>query len=670
MKIKLNTINNKSVFNRADSPSFSSLTFNSGEDVFLPYEVEMVKNKGGNFRKRVDFFKNLYLSKYGYSRGLVTHIIKDNIKGQNLGYRACFIPNSGLIEILRRKQNNIDLIMMIGHEFRHFLQYANMFRHFGLQNAEELIRKTTVSALIDKLNNNEIEKKHSKTVEKIIDALVDGTPIINRAFWRKAVSQTPETDDFDQEFLDKTIEERIRGYSVQPNKKKEINSVYDYFSEKRDYIRNPYERDAYNYEAKLMHNFGLPYTNYLSIVADKLEMLEKNFDTINPNLSKEDRKNALIGIIGDAIDDLNMFYKELSPDDEISVLDKAISLVDSKDKIKAASNPSFKGKISIPITNETEILSPDEVLFIKNLDENFDVKVSEIKNFFLQKYGFEKDLAPHIIEPSLEDDDYIYSGRLNFNTGLLRISKKEEETSNFELAATIAHELRHFYQYAKLYKSVGIDRIYEINEDGNKAWIKQKFFDYFEIIKTHKMWKNPKNIFLVLKMLNEHRKKMSHIDVNFWSKVIGQTDDTPYDNAEFLTYFTNMNKMQRLIDEHSETYNYFKDNRDYMLDPFERDANNYEVLLKKQFGLDTSSISEHLQLALEYDKIEKILDTLPRTKEFSDNEEYFYMLINELFKKFKYDLKKDRFLETFEEKMSFLKNLFEVAKDFQSKHVN
>ena len=84
-------------------------------------------------------------------------------------------------------------------------------------------------------------------------------------------------------------------------------------------------------------------------------------------------------------------------------------------------------------------------------------------------------MAPHIVEPVLQDADYIYDGRLNFNTGLLRISKSEEKTSNFELASTIAHELRHFYQYAKLYKSVGINNVYKINETGNKEWLKQKF---------------------------------------------------------------------------------------------------------------------------------------------------------------------------------------------------
>ena len=177
---------------------------------------------------------------------------------------------------------------------------------------------------------------------------------------------------------------------------------------------------------------------------------------------------------------------------------------------------------------------------------------------------------------------------------------------------------------------------------------------------------NPQKIFYVLKILNEHRKNISHIDVNFWSKVIENTDDTPFDNSEFLECFINLNKKQRLIDENSETYNYFKNNRDYMLDPFEKDAHTYEVILKKQFGLDTSSIDDYLELALAYDKVEKILDTLPRTKEFTDNEDYFYMLIKELFKKFNFDLQKDRFLETQQEKMQFLSNMFEVAKEYKA----
>ena len=90
------------------------------------------------------------------------------------------------------------------------------------------------------------------------------------------------------------------------------------------------------------------------------------------------------------------------------------------------------------------------------------------------------------------------------------------------------------------------------------------------------------------------------------------------------------------------------------------------TVLKKQFGLDTSSIDEHFELALAYDKVEKILDTLPRTKEFTDNEDYFYMLIKELFKKFNFDLQKDRFLETQQEKMQFLSNMFEVAKEYKA----
>ena len=59
-------------------------------------------------------------------------------------------------------------------------------------------------------------------------------------------------------------------------------------------------------------------------------------------------------------------------------------------------------------------------------------------------------------------------------------------------------------------------------------------------------------------------------------------NDDKYDYAEFFDTFANQNKKQRLIDQDSETYNYFKDNKDYMLDPFERDANEYELIQRNQ----------------------------------------------------------------------------------------
>ena len=658
MKINFNPnnfyINNR--YKKENKPSFgSAVPFDYEGDIYTPDEIEMIKREKGSLNGRIKTFKDLILSKYGYSRGLVPH----NITNVDSGYTACFIPVRGEFEILRKKFSNPQLFIDISHELRHFMQYANIFKAFGLDEAEYIMRNRTIEGLIEKLDKGEIKENNEDTVKEIIYALANGVPMLNRTFWRKAVRQTPETSKNWQRFLDRMIEERISGYSQKPGEKPApVSSVYEYFSRKRDYIRNPFEEEAYHYNEKLMDIFHLQDEDLFEKTADELEALEKAVETAYPDENSETKNTIIINTINKVINENNLMNKELSAEDRILILQKAKESI-TQNRFNISILAENNGYTPIPIPKEMSVLNTEDIDFIHNLQGTFEEKVSDLKILFLKKFGYKKDILPHTINSELKDGEYSSEGKFNFHKGILKIAKNET-LSNEELAAIIGHEIRHFYQFAKLFQFMGVNAVNEIIEKGNSSWLKAKEEDYKTCLNKKDEPLSEKEIKWLEYHLKKDKKTLEPFNLKFWKKVVEETDKNDSDMKKFAEYFIKTNKELKTANRYAEIYNFYKDNRDYMLNPFEKDANNYETNLRKNLGLDNSIIEDALLIAKNFDKLEKILDKLPRTENLKDNEDYFYFIFNKT-----KDLKKYPSISPFKEgkkyQISLLNTMYNIA---------
>ena len=147
--------------------------------------------------------------------------------------------------------------------------------------------------------------------------------------------------------------------------------------------------------------------------------------------------------------------------------------------VKNAGNVLINPRLSA----DEKIFTPDEIKTIKNLTGTIAQKVDRIKAMYLEKRGYAKDL----INIEIKDKKFSSHGEAGtFDPAsgkvVLFIDQNKGKT-NEELVSIVYHELRHFEQYARICKLVGLEtvalehdrQIHEIEQD-LKISIKESIF--------------------------------------------------------------------------------------------------------------------------------------------------------------------------------------------------
>lgn len=266
--------------------------------------------------------------------------------------------------------------------------------------------------------------------------------------------------------------------------------------------------------------------------------------------------------------------------------------------VKNAGNVLINPRLSA----DEKIFTPDEIKTIKNLTGTIAQKVDRIKAMYLEKRGYDKDL----INIEIKDKKFSSHGEAGtFDSAsgkvILFIDQNKGKT-NEELVSIVYHELRHFEQYARMCKIVGLEttalehdrQIHEIEQD-LKTSIKESEDE------LAKMGDNPtfaevkkqrQELYASQKELLESIPSRL-LNKSFWQKAIAQTRTSENFSKDLtLNNWINPQSCPRL-EEYDDGILY--EDVEYYTNPFEVDAYQFESKVQQELGIpyeDTKQLIE------------------------------------------------------------------------------
>ena len=259
--------------------------------------------------------------------------------------------------------------------------------------------------------------------------------------------------------------------------------------------------------------------------------------------------------------------------------------------------------INPQLNSSTKIFTPDEITKIKNLTGTIESKADIVKAMYLEKRGYDKDL----IDIEFKGSECSMNGEAGsfdpVSGKVVLYIDQDQNMTNEELTSVIYHELRHFEQYARSFKIVGLENAKSVNDNSiykMEQELKESIRELEEEVANMgddndlaEMKRQYQDLITSQKvMLDELPSRL--LNRSFWEKAIAQTKARENFSKDLTLKNGLYPETCPRLEEYDDGIMYEK--VEYYTNPYEVDAYNFEIRVQEELGISSEDNKKLLEI--------------------------------------------------------------------------